>query len=83
MKRKTTVIIYLLCLFPMLGCAQSLSKQPIKKIPFTNTEEERKVHTTIDKRLYLRNETAELRNMRKVVGKHCREDIKVGCVDNL
>ena len=31
MKRKTTVIIYLLCLFPMLGCAQSLSKQSIKK----------------------------------------------------
>ncbi|WP_080734123.1 hypothetical protein [Porphyromonas gulae] len=31
MKRKTTAIIYLLCLFPMLGCAQSLSKQQTKK----------------------------------------------------
>ena len=31
MKRKTTAIIYLMCLFPMLGCAQSLSKQQTKK----------------------------------------------------
>ncbi|MFC2770944.1 MAG: hypothetical protein ACFN4F_02455, partial [Porphyromonas endodontalis] len=31
MKRKTTVIIYLLCLLPMAGGAQSSSKQPTKK----------------------------------------------------